>query len=64
MMTNLQSLIDIAETHETSNLKKIQRHQRTRLMIAKRERDRREITFFQIRVDATSQVLANRKVGA
>jgi len=63
-MTDLQTLISIAETHETTNLKKIQRAQQSKLMIAKRNRDRRAIWFLQPRVDATAQVLVTRKVGA
>lgn len=63
-MDNLQSLITIAEQHDTANLKKIQRHQRSRLMVAQRNRDRRATTFLQVRVDATAHVLASRKVGA
>jgi len=64
MMTDLQTLISIADTHETATLKKIQRSQQSKLMVAKRNRDRRTIMFLQIRVDATAQVLATRKVGA
>lgn len=63
-MNDLQTLIGIAEQHDTANLKKIQRHQRSRLMLAQRNRDRRAITFFQVRVDATAHVLTSRKVGA
>lgn len=63
-MNNLETLIAIAEQHDTANLKKIQRHQRARLMVAQRERDRRAITFMQVRVDATAHVLTSRKVGA
>ncbi len=54
-------LVALAETMGTAELKAIQRHQRTRLMLAGRSHDRGAAHFMQVRVDAVAEVLASRK---
>lgn len=57
----MRDLVAIAETHSTERLKEIQRYQRTQLMLAHRNSDRRMVHFLQVRVDAVAEVLAGRK---
>jgi hypothetical protein len=54
-------LVQIAQTLSTAELKDIQRHQRSRLLSFQRANDLTMIAFMQPRVDATAQVLAERK---
>ncbi len=60
-MTTHAELVEIAQAIDTGRLKMIQRHQRTRLMLAKRNHDRGAAFFMQQRVDAAAEVLASRK---
>jgi hypothetical protein len=54
-------LVQIAQTLSTAELKDIQRHQRSRLRRYQQANDFAMVAFMQPRVDATAQVLAERK---
>lgn len=57
---SMQYLIKVAAGLTTPNLKEIQRHQRAKLLVAKRTHD--PMTYFwQLRVDAADHVLKIRK---
>lgn len=56
----MANLIDIARTHDTANLKRIQKHQRNRLLKAQRNHDHLAVRFLQERVDAAALVLTER----
>lgn len=60
----MNDLVAIAEQHDTANLVRIQRAQRSKLLKAQRNHDHLAVRFLQVRVDAAAQVLAARKVGA
>lgn len=61
MTPTLESLVEIAKTIETPRLKAIQRHQRSRLLLAQRNHNRGMAHFLQLRVDAAAQVLNSRR---
>lgn len=54
-------LVSIAKDIDSKHLRIIQRHQRTQLMLAKRNHDRGMAHFFAVRVKAVSEVLDSRK---
>jgi hypothetical protein len=60
-MATTAHLVQIAETMTTAELKDIQRHQRARLLSYQRASNTAMAAFMQPRVDATAQVLAERK---
>lgn len=60
-MTTHAELVEIAQTIDTGRLKLIQRHQRAQLLRAQRQRHRGMTYFYEIRVNATAEVLQSRK---